>query len=493
MSKKHVFGLILLACGTLSMAQTPVRLLSLQEAISLARSQSPVAKQAETRLENRYWQYRLFRADFKPQLELSGNVPGYNRDFFSNRLDDGTIAFQSREQFNSILNLGIDQPLAFSGGNVSINTNLNYFRDLQQDLTRFNTTIVNIRLDQPLFGFNQFKWDKRTEPIRYEESKRSYVEEIEFLSREAVSFFFDYLDAQINRQIALFNLQSNDTIYKIEQGRYNIGTTSRDKLLQVELQLLRSEQDVIQAQLDLENSGQQLRAYLGIPTGDSLLLERPLGIPFFEIAMADAVNYARMNRADYIAFERTRLEAERDVAQARAARLQTNFVASYGLNSASTELGASYQDGNEQQRLDIGLRVPILDWGRNKARIQTALANQQLNAYVIEQDLQNFEQEIMTLVRQFAVLRNQLRIAERSDQVATERYEVAQNRYLTGKVDITDLNIALSEKDQAKRSYVKALRDFWIAYYDLRRLTLYDFENGKLLYNPEVTYGRHSE
>jgi hypothetical protein len=28
---------------------------------------------------------------------------------------------------------------------------------------------------------------------------------------------------------------------------------------------------------------------------------------------------------------------------------------------------------------------------------------------------------------------------------------------------------------------VSALRDFWLAYYDLRRLTLYDFENQQSL------------
>jgi outer membrane protein TolC len=457
--------------------------LGLTDVITMAREQSPSAKQAETRMKNRFWQYKLFRSNYNPQLALSGNLPGYNRDFLTNRLDDGTIVFQDREQLSSSLNLGLNQPLAFSGGNLSVNTNLNYFSDLEQDLTRYSATVVNVRLDQPLFAFNPLKWDKRTEPLRYEESKREYVEEMEFVSREAVKFFFDYLDAQINYEIAAFNLQNNDTIFRIEEGRYNIGTTSKDKLLQVELQLLRSEQDVAQARLDLETSSQNLRAYLGIKSTDSLELVIPSVIPDFEIPMVDALNYARLNRADYIAFERRRLEAQREVDQARKQRFETNLTASYGLNNASDEFGMAYDDLNEQQRLDVGLVVPILDWGRNKARIQTAMANQELTDFVIEQDLQNFEQEIMTLVRQFEVRRIQLRISKKSDEVADERYKVAQNRYLTGKVDITNLNIALNEKDEAKRSYTRALRDFWVAYFDLRRLTLYDFVNKELLFS----------
>ncbi len=476
---------LLLFCTAMTKAQVNDRY-NLSDVILLARGQSPSSKQAETRLENRYWQYRLYKSNYNPQLALRGNIPGYNRDFLSNRLDDGTIVFQDREQLNSSLNLGLNQPIALTGGNVSVNSSMNYFNDLNQDLTRFNTTMVNIQLDQPIFGFNDLKWDKRTEPLRYEESQRSYVEEMEFISREASGRFFDYLTAQINFEIAQFNLLNNDTIYKIEQGRYNIGTTSKDKLLQVELQLLRSQQDVSQALLDLETSSLQLRSYLGLNNADTIFLNIPDGIPEFEISLQDALVYAKMNRSDYIAFERQRIEASREVAQARSQRFQVNLSASYGLNSASSMLDEAYQDPNDQQRLDVGLAIPILDWGRNKARMQTALANRDLTNFVIDQDIQNFEQEIITLVRRFGVLRQQLVISKKSDEVAAERYNVAQNRYLTGKVDITNLNIALSEKDAAKRSYVTALRDFWIAYFDLRRLTLYDFSAKELLYKPEV-------
>jgi hypothetical protein len=52
-----------------------------------------------------------------------------------------------------------------------------------------------------------------------------------------------------------------------------------------------------------------------------------------------------------------------------------------------------------------------------------------------------------------------------------------------GDLSITDLSIAFSENDQAKRDYVQSLRDFWSAYYELRYLSLYDFEkNEKIKY-----------
>lgn len=479
---KYFLSLCLLFASVALYAQKQYSLIDI---IEQAKSQSPAFRQAETRKENLYWQYRSFKADYNPSLSLFGGVPNYNRDFFGNRQDTGEIIYQSREQTNSNLGLGLSQPLAFSGGNISVNSFLNQFNDISSGFKTWNSTLVNVRLDQPLFGFNDLKWAQKTEPLRYEESKREYVEELEFISKEAVDRFFNFLDAQVNLEISSFNLANNDTIYNIEQGRYNIGTTSKDKLLQVELQLLRSQQDVAQARLDLETSKLALITYLGLDPTESFELQLPEQLPEFEPNENEALTYAKANRADFVAFERRRMEAKQEVARAKANRFSANLSAAYGLNAAGETFGDSYSDPNNQQRVNVTLSMPLIDWGRNKASRKTAIANQQLTEFVIRQEEQNFEQEVLTQVKQFAVLRNQIAISKKSDEVAQERYLVAQNRYLIGKIDITNLNIALNEKDAARRSYIGSLRSFWNSYFELRRLTLYDFVNGELLYTPE--------
>ena len=460
---------------------------SLDDIIELAKGQSPLAKQAETRKENRFWQYRFFRSNYNPQLAITGALPNYNRVVDAVDQPDGSVNFVNVERTNSTLGLGLFQPIALTGGNISVNTSSNRFSFISSqtgvdDLEGWRSTIVNLNLNQPLFAFNQLKWDKMTEPIRYEESRRSYVEEMEFVSRTAVQRFFDYLDAQVNYQIAEFNLSNNDTIYNIEKGRYNIGTTSEDKLLQVELQLLRSKQDLANAELDLQTSRLALRTFIGLNEGENFNLSLPENIPIFPVNEDVALQYAKDNRSDFIAFERRRIEADAEVAQAKGQRFQMNLNASFGLNSSGTSFNDSYLDPTDQQIANITLNVPIVNWGRNEARMKTALANKQLTDYVIAQEELNFEQEILTQVRQLDVLQQQIEISKKSDEVAQKRYEVAQNRYLIGKIDITNLNIALTEKDNAKRSYITALRTYWIAYYDLRRLTLYDFANQELLY-----------
>jgi outer membrane protein TolC len=487
MNKKIICGMVFILISMTSFSQTT---LTIDELIARSKSQSPASKQAETRKENRYWQYRFYKSDYNPQLRLSGNLP-YNKVVSPIEQNDGTFVNTGINQLNSNMGLSLSQPIPWTNGSLSVNSLLGYINNYNNlnpssPNEQWRGTMVNVQLSQPLFAFNPLRWNKKTEPIRYEESRREYVEQMEAISQESVVLFFNVLEAQINQQIANFNIANNDTIYKIEQGRYNIGTTSQDKLLQVELQLLRSRQDVAQARLNLQTASLQLRSYIGLQQNETLQLILPESIPSFEISIDDALAYARKNRADYLAFERRSAEAEREVAQARGQRFQSNLVASFGLNNDGTVINDVYQNPQlPQQQFNLSLSVPIIDWGRNKSRMQTAIANKKLNDYVIAQDEVNFEQEIITKVSQFEMLRLQIEITKKADEVAQERYKVAQNRYLIGKIDITNLNIALTEKDNAKRSYVQALKSFWTSYYELRRLTLYDFVAKQLLYTEE--------
>ncbi len=81
------------------------------------------------------------------------------------------------------------------------------------------------------------------------------------------------------------------------------------------------------------------------------------------------------------------------------------------------------------------------------------------------------------------MIRAQMQSNLEADKTAEERYGIARARYMLGDLSITDLNIALQEKDQAKRDYILSLKSFWDAYYNIRTLTLYDFEKNQKILN----------
>src|SRR5258708_6241521 len=378
----------------------------------------------------------------------SGGGSLYTNSITPIRQPDGSIIYLPLNQFNPGVNFALQQPIQWTNGTISMNSNYNYFKNITGNTVQWNGAPMNIQLNQPLLAYNPYKWDRLIEPIRYEESRRDYSESMEQIGRDAADNFFNVMDAQVNLQIAKFNLANNDTIYKIEQGRYNIGTTSEDKLLQVELQLLRSRQDVAQASLNLRNNAQSLRLLIGLRSSDNLSLILPEDVPQFTVSEEEALEHAKETRSAYIAFERRKLETKQAVAQVRGQLYQVGVTASYGLNNVTSRFNDLYQNTSKQQVANLTFNVPIVDWGRRKAQMQTAYANKRLNDYTIAQDEITFEQDILTQVRQFEMLRLQIEITKKSDEVALKRYNVAQNRYLIGKIDITNLNIALTEKDE---------------------------------------------
>jgi outer membrane protein TolC len=302
----------------------------------------------------------------------------------------------------------------------------------------------------------------------------------------ATNRFFDLLLAQMNLNIANINLANNDTIYKIGEGRYNLGKIAENELLDLELNVMTSRLQVAQALLDLETSSLRLRTFLGLANVENFRLQLPDDIPLFEVDESTAISMARNNRADALGFTRRQLEAERDVAQAKGTTgLNADLFASFGISGRSeATLLDMYRNTVDQQSVQVGFEIPIVDWGRQKSRVKTAQANLKLEEYTIELDEINFNEAIFTQVKQFEMLREQVAISERADVIAQKRYDIAKNRYLIGKISITDMNIALRDKDDAKRAYIQSLRDFWTAYYNLRLLTLYDFETNEILYTP---------
>jgi outer membrane protein TolC len=326
------------------------------------------------------------------------------------------------------------------------------------------------------------KWSKKTEPLRYEIAKKNYVVELENVSRNAISYFFNLAMYQTNLDIALTNFRSVDTLYASAQGRYKIGRITESEMLQMEVQRLNAETNLMNARVYLEDSEQSFRTYLGIK--DNVQIEAIINktIPSLHIDPQKALELALENSPDVMSMKLTEIDIENSVASTKAnTGFQMSLQAQLGLSKAGAELHTAYKDLISQQYVQIGISVPILDWGRSKGQLKMAESNRQLREIQLEQSRVNFEQSILKSVRQFSLLANQISVAEKTDYTANKRNDVTQRLYVLGRATILELNNAITEKDNAKRSYISMLANFWSSYYEIRRYTLFDFEKNMLL------------
>ncbi|MES2332765.1 MAG: TolC family protein [Bacteroidota bacterium] len=475
-------GILLVFFQNTHAQQDTVRL-NLPQVVAMAKSQSIAAKQASTLKENKYWQYKTYRSNYQPQLSLNGVLPAYTKSYTQVVQPNGSISFQSVRYNNSSLNLALSQSIASTGGTIFATTQMQRFDDFDRNSILYNGVPYAIGYSQPLFRFNQMAWDKKIEPLKYDESKQAFIESMEQIAIRSNGFFFDLLLAQVNLQIAETNLGNTQNILRIAHEKFDLGKISRNEILQLELEQLKAQKSVGISKRDLEIATLNLKAYTGLQNADKISLELPKDAIDMKVSTDKVLAEAFANRSDAIAFGRRVLEAKRDVDKAKGDNgLNASLTARLGFSNSAVTIPKVYQSPQNQQLIQLEFDIPILDWGRSKSRLKTAQANQQFTAYAVEQDKQNFIQEIHTQVTLFEMLKGQLELTSKADSIASEKYIIAKDRYVLGNLNITDLSIAFQEKDQAKRDYVYALRDLWSTYYQLRYLSLYDFELDKKIY-----------
>jgi outer membrane protein TolC len=479
---QNIFLSILVFIGFMGFAQNSNKILSLELVIELAQEQSPDAVLAKHKFRSSYWEYRSYKSGMLPSVTLGGQLVGFENGLKSTELDDGSYTYNSILNNSSNLSLSIDQNVGFTGGNIFIESGLSRLDNFLIDTLggiQYTSTPLTIGYSQPAFQYNAYKWQKKIEPLKYEEAKREYIYQHEIIALKAVDYFFNLAASQLNVEIAETNYNNNDTLYKIAQGRYNIGTIAENELLQLELAFLGAKSDLAQSKINHEISKFRLRSFLGFNNKVEIELIMNTEIPVVNVGVEEALAQALRNSGELISQERRLYEADRDVAQARAEnRFNANLYATYGLNQTGYYLGSSYTNPSNQQSVLLGIQIPILDWGEGKGKYRMAQSNQEVIKLTVEQERIDFEQEVMLKVLQFNQQDDQLLIAAKSDQVARKRYEVAKQRFLIGKIDVTDLNIASTEKDLAQRNYIQSQKTYWDYYYTIRQYTLYDFAKG---------------
>ncbi len=484
MKTLYIIILLFMSCNGVFAADGDTTRLSLKQVVEMAKDNSIAAKQAATTKETKYWQWRTFKSNYQPQLSLSGNLPGYSKTSTPVVQPDGSILFQPIHYDNSALTLNFSQTITATGATIYGATQLQRFDDFNSKSVLYNGQPYAIGFSQPLGQFNVLKWDKKIQPLLYNESRQAYIEAQEQISITVTGYFFDLLLAQVNLETATANLANTQKILQVANLKFELGKVSKNEILQLQLEQLNAKKAVGTAKRDVEIATLNLRSYTGQEGENKIVLVVPETISQMTVTADRVLTEAFANRSDAIAFMRRVAEAKRDVALARGQTgLTATLTANLGTSNSATSIPGIYRSPQNQQLLELQFSIPVLDWGRSKAKIKTAEANQQFTEYSVEQDKQTFKQQIVTQVSLFNVMKEQLAYTAEADSIASEKYKIARERYVLGDLSITDLSIAFTENDQAKRDYVQSLRDFWSAYYQLRYLSLYDFER-----NEKITY-----
>ena len=429
--------------------------MSLGEVISTARERSVQALEARAAFVSDYWAWRAYLASRLPSLILYGNLGNFDRSLrLLQNYETGQMLYTETFNMQNSLGLRLRQNIGFTGGTVSLYTDLTRIDEFSNSGVTWYSQPVTFSYTQPLFAYNQFKWDKLISPKEYERARRAYLEAMEDVTISAAGSYFTLMSAQMNYETARTNYENTSAMLSIARTRMSLGSVTRDEYLQLELRSLNDS-------LSINDSYDALRqAQMSI---NSLVLEK-------------AMQNSSFNYENQINI----LNAESAIAEAKADRgITMQLSATFGLSKTSPEFKDVYMNLPDQEVVGLSFSVPIFDWGQGRGKVKKAEAAAEVVKAQVRQAENDKRLALFTAVGQFNGQKRRCEISRRARDIAAERYRIVMENFRSGSATVTDLNTARSESDSALQQYIEDLGDFWNYYYTLRKLTLYDFIENK--------------
>ena len=420
--------------------------LTLEDCIVMARRQSVDAAVALGELKSAYWEWRSYKADLLPEVSLSANVPTYNKRYSTYQREDGTHSYVRNDFMEVDGSLYVSQKIWPTGGTLSVESSLDWLRQMSGETSggknQFMSMPIALTLSQPLFGVNSVKWNRRIEPLRYREAKASFLAETEQVAMRAISLFFNLLLANENVHIAEQNLQNAEKLYEVAKAKREMGTISQNDVLQMRLNMLNAQSSLTSTESSRKARMFELKAFLDVE-------------------------------------ERRQLEADYSVAYAKGNQRSVTLYAQVGYTGTASRMNEAYRDLLSKEVVQVGVSLPLLDWGKRRGQVKVAESNREIVRNQVRQQSQEFNQNLFVLTEQFNHQRQQLRIAEEADTIAQRRYHTNVETFKIGSISTLELSDAQTAKDEARQNRLAQLFNYWYYYYQLRSITLWDFERNQ--------------
>ena len=474
-----------LLCVALAAVAAPAaircqQVVTLQQAIDMAQRQGPLARAAVAQREAARQRDRAFNARLLPQVSLGGTVPSYQRAITPVLQPDGTTLYTPLQQTASNLGLSVTQQVPLTGGQLSFGSTISQLQlSGSQQYKSYTTVPYQVSLQQPIFRPNETRWNDEEQSLSIDISERQYLEARENIAIATTNAFFAFYSARITLNNSVANAAVNDTVYTLNKGRFEVGKIGENDLLQSELALLRARAALDQAKLDFDRSLSALRIAINVPPAAALDVVVTPEVPDFRVDTLVAVRQAMRNESQSRVNDYNDVDANRRIAEAKLfGGPGASVTASYGVNQTAGILNQAYQNPLESQAFAVTLSTPIFLFGAHSADVQAAQASREQVLATNKLSAANIEQGARYAALGLDQARRGLLISAKGDTVGSKRYEVAYNRYVIGKITYADLYLSQQEKDAALQAYVAALQLYWLSYYNLRLLTLYDFEKG---------------
>ncbi len=199
--------------------------LSLYNAIKIGQENSYSAQVAKFSFLTSYWTYRSFKAELLPSINLSGTVLNFNHSITETRnYDTGKIQYVDNNTMANNAILSLDQKILATGGTISLQSYLYRLDQFTYKDVTYNAQPLRISYNQPLRAFNTLKWQKKIAPVEYRIAQKQLVADMEDITLQVTTLFFNVLAAQSNYKLSQSTLNDRQKLLEMANKRLQLGT-----------------------------------------------------------------------------------------------------------------------------------------------------------------------------------------------------------------------------------------------------------------------------
>jgi outer membrane protein TolC len=468
-----------------------------EDAIVYALGESFTVQQHEKQKESSKHYYYYYKAQFKPRLDMDLRIPVWNE--YVNRIDqpDGLPVY------NSYGSLEIGGIVSFqyvlpSGGNISLSSNL-YRENLNTLLSTREEELYTeqfysrfwLSFDQPVFTKNRLKENLKEAEYQYEKSlhffTRSQMDIVYLVTQE----FYQLYKATEQVNIAREKLENAMESYRIAVLKSETGRIPKADVLSAEVSVARDQANLLRSKNMLANQEDELKHLVGMELQQPVKIITDLQYVTFVIDDEQAIQQALNNRLeikeDNLNIQLQQIEIER---AKRERELKGSISAYYDLTGIST-LGegstlalaeSSFEDMTERPHnrgVAFTLSFPIYDWGRGRERLKASQLQMDQKKLELDNQKNAIVKEVREVIRTVRESREQIAIHEKNLELARRSYNISRMRFENGDISNQELSIERERLASIQLEYLDAFIMYQLAVNNLKRKTMWDFENDR--------------
>lgn len=495
----YILICLLLPCRILY-GQTVIDL-TYNESIEMALRQGYTFKQQENSFRSSYFRLQASKAGLRSNARIDVTLPAFDASI-NEQYNFVTESYQfiNSQQMKFEIETRINQPISFGGGNISLNGRLSHTGQVTPGLPETHDRYrksdryfgrLFLEFEQPILQPNELKNDVEKSEMALARTRYSYSQRKSGTISFLVGSFYDLFRFQKQIELKRELAQQYENAYNSALARAQEGNLDERELLNLEVDLANIQSDLLKLRSDRQNREATFKQSIGFQDDNQdqeINAIANLSVLPVNVSLDEAIQKGLENRVEIRRFALDLRQQELDIEEIKAeGRLTGELKITLGFdNSINGELfnrnfydplGDVFRNYDRSRSIMLKFNMPILDWGRNSARLQEKSVSLERTKNSQINTSRNIRKEITDTYFTLNETLERLSLTRRSRIDAQRIYELTLIQFNNGEVTSQDLRLAKDRFIASDNFLLNAYVEYQKAVVDLNSKTMWDFLN----------------